>query len=234
MIRLDKMLSHMGYGSRKEVKELIRKGYVVVNGEIIKNDDFKVNEEEDEIVLDGLELNYESLVYLMLNKPDGVVSATYDPRYETVVDLCSEYAKMNIFPVGRLDIDTEGLLLMTNDGELAHKLLSPKYHVDKTYYVEFEGEFKEEFYKFFEEGIVIDDGYKCLPAKCEYLGDNKAHLTIHEGKFHQVKRMFESLGMKVIYLRRISFGTLKIDENLELGEYRKLTEIELNSLKGLS
>ncbi len=232
MVRLDKILSHMGYGSRKEVKELIRKGYVIVNGEIIKNDDFKVDENIDEIFLDGLELNYESLVYIMLNKPSGVVSATFDPRYETVVDICSEYAKMNIFPVGRLDIDTEGLLLLTNDGSLAHNLLSPKKHVDKVYYVEFSGEYKEDFNLRFEEGITIDDGYKCLPGKIEYLGNNKAHVTIHEGKYHQVKRMFEALGLHVEYLKRISFGNLKLDEELVLGEYRKLTSNELNSLKG--
>lgn len=232
MVRLDKILSHMGYGSRKEVKELIRKGYVIVNGEIIKNDDFKVDENIDEIFLDGLELNYESLVYIMLNKPSGVVSATFDPRYETVVDICSEYEKMNIFPVGRLDIDTEGLLLLTNDGALAHNLLSPKKHVDKVYYVEFSGEYKEEFNLRFEEGITIDDGYKCLPGKIEYLGNKKALVTIHEGKYHQVKRMFEALGLHVEYLKRISFGNLELDAKLALGEYRKLTSNELNSLKG--
>lgn len=232
MVRLDKILSHMGYGSRKEVKELIRKGYVIVNGEIIKNDDFKVDENIDEIFLDGLELNYESLVYIMLNKPSGVVSATFDPRYETVVDICSEYEKMNIFPVGRLDIDTEGLLLLTNDGGLAHNLLSPKKHVDKVYYVEFSGEYKEEFNLRFEEGITIDDGYKCLPGKIEYLGNKKALVTIHEGKYHQVKRMFEALGLHVEYLKRISFGNLELDAKLALGEYRKLTSNELNSLKG--
>ncbi|MGM9971112.1 MAG: pseudouridine synthase [Anaeroplasmataceae bacterium] len=234
MERLDKILSHMGYGSRKEVKELIRKGYVVVNGEVIKNDDFKVDIQSDEIILDGLEIKYESLVYLMLNKPDGVISATYDPRYETVCDLCSEYEKMNIFPVGRLDIDTEGLLLLTNDGDLAHKLLSPKNHVDKKYYVEFEGTYQDSFDLEFESGIIIDDGYKCMPARIEYLGDNKANIIIQEGKFHQVKRMFEALGLYVTYLRRISFGSLKIDENLSLGEYRHLTENELNSLKELT
>ena len=232
MIRLDKILSHMGYGSRKEVKDIIRKGYVLVNGQTIYNDDFKVCEENDNIQIDGENINYESLVYIMLNKPSGVVSATYDPKYQTVCDLCNEYRKMKIFPVGRLDIDTEGLLLLTNDGILAHKLLSPKYHVDKKYYVEFEGVFKASFIDDFKNGIVIDDGYKCLEAKCELIESNKAFLTIHEGKFHQVKRMFEALGMRVTYLKRVSFGDVFLDENLKLGEYRKLTVAELNSIKG--
>lgn len=233
MTRLDKILSHMGYGSRKEVKELIRGGYVLVNGEEVFDDDFKVDEAKDNIQIDGIDIEYESLVYLMLNKPQGVVSATYDPRYTTVCDLCTGYEKMKIFPVGRLDVDTEGLLIMTNDGILAHKLLSPKYHVDKKYYVEFSGVFKDSYFKEFENGIAIDDGYKCLPSRVELIDSNKAYVIIHEGKFHQVKRMFDALGMNVEYLKRVSFKDINLDNNLKLGEYRKLSTEEINSLKNI-
>lgn len=231
MTRLDKILSHMGYGSRKEVKELIRKGYVLVNGEEVYDDDFKVDEVLDNITIDGEDINYESMVYIMLNKPNGVVSATYDPRYTTVCDLCPEFQSMKIFPVGRLDIDTEGLLILTNDGMLAHKLLSPKYHVDKKYYVEFEGTFKEEYYKSFENGITLDDGYLCKSGKVELLDESKAYVIIHEGKYHQVKRMFEALGMNVTYLKRVKFKDIDLDSTLELGKYRKLSDEEIKSLK---
>lgn len=231
MIRLDKMLSHMGYGSRKEVKELIRNGWVYVNGEVITNDDYKVSEVDDEIIVDGNEVSYEKYVYIMLNKPQDVISATVDPRYETVVDLVPEYRKMGIFPVGRLDIDTEGLLILTNDGELAHKLLSPKYHVYKKYYVEFSGEYKDSYTKEFENCITLDDGYLTMPGRIENLGDNKAFVYIKEGKYHQVKRMFEALGMHVEYLKRVAFGEVVLDENLRLSEWRMLTDAELNSLK---
>ena len=231
MIRLDKMLSHLGYGSRKEVKELIRHGWVYVNGEQIKDDDFKVSEIDDEIIVDGDKIDYEEFIYIMLNKPQGVISATYDPRYETVVDLIPEYRKMNIFPVGRLDIDTEGLLIITNDGELAHKLLSPKYHVFKKYYVEFSGMFRDSYYESFEKGITLDDGYVTLPGRIEVIGDHKAYVYIREGQFHQVKRMFEALDMHVEFLKRIAFGDINLDENLKLGEWRMLENDELNSLK---
>ncbi len=230
-MRLDKLLSHSGYGSRKEVKEIIRKGYVSVNNEYITNDDFKVDELNDEIIVDGSEVLYQKLIYIMLNKPDGVVSATYDPRYQTVIDLVDEFRGQNPFPVGRLDIDTEGLLLITNDGKLAHELLSPKYHVDKVYYVEYSGAFKEKYFKDFEKGITLEDGYLTLPAKCEMIEEGKCYLTIHEGKFHQVKRMFKSLGMEVTYLKRVKFGEVSLDEKLPLGEYRFLTAEELDSLK---
>ncbi len=231
MIRLDKALSHMGLGSRKEVKNYIRKGYVVVNGEVILDDDYKISPDEDEIILDGESFVFSEMVYLMLNKPAGVISATMDNKYETVVDLCSEYKGYNIFPVGRLDIDTEGLLILTNDGALAHKLLSPKYHVYKKYYVKFEGEFKEEYKKAFKEGIILEDGYRCMSALAEKVSYDEAYVWIKEGKFHQVKRMFESLDMKVIYLKRVEFGPLVLDSNLKLGEYRTLSEEEVLKLK---
>ena len=230
LLRLDKMLAHCGYGSRKEVKSYIRKGEVLVNGEIVKNDDFKVDSEKDEVIVFDENVNYLNKVYIMLNKPDGVVSATYDPYKQTVIDLIPEYASYKIFPVGRLDIDSVGLLLITNDGMLCHKLLSPKYHVDKTYFVNFTGEFKDEYCNEFERGITLDDGYVTLPGKVVLKGNDSAYVTIHEGKFHQVKRMFEALNMKVTYLKRITFGTLKLDENLKEGQYRLLNEEEVNML----
>ena len=231
ILRLDKMLAHCGYGSRKEVKSYIRKGEVIVNGEIIRDDDYKVDSDKDEVIVFDVIVNYHELVYIMLNKPDGVVSATYDPHKETVIDLVSEYASYKVFPVGRLDIDTTGLLLITNDGMLCHNLLAPKSHVDKKYYVEFDGEFKEEYYELFKNGITLDDGYVTLPGNIEITGEQKAIVTIHEGKFHQVKRMFLALNMKVTHLKRITFGSLLLDENLKEGEYRLLTEQEVSMLK---
>ncbi|MBQ9731128.1 MAG: rRNA pseudouridine synthase [Bacilli bacterium] len=231
MIRLDKLLSHKGYGSRKEVKQLIRKGYVFVNDEAVYDDDFKVDEEVDSVTIMDEEVTYSKYVYYMMNKPKNVVSATFDFHKDTVIDLMGYLAKQKIFPVGRLDIDTEGLLLITNDGKLAHNLLSPKKHVDKVYYVEFKGEYKQEYTHMFEEGIVIDDGYVCKPSSFELLSPSSGNITIHEGKFHQVKRMFLSLGMEVTYLKRIEFGNLKLDENLANGDFRELTEEEIELLK---
>ena len=231
MMRLDKLLSHSNYGTRKEVKELIRKGFVLINGIVIKDDDYKVDELKDEIVVANNEIKWEEYIYIMLNKPADYVSATYDNFKPTVISLIKGYEKRNIFPVGRLDIDTEGLLLITNDGMLAHQMLSPKSHVDKKYYVEFDGIYKKSFIDSFNDGIVLDDGYKCMPAKIEYLGDNKCNVIIKEGKFHQVKRMFEALNCSVTYLKRIEFGLLKLDNNLKLGEYRNLTKEEIDMIK---
>ncbi len=229
MIRLDKLLSHMNLGSRKEVKQFIRKGFVEVNGTQVFDDDMKVSEMDEIIFLDNV-IEYKDFVYFMLNKPEDVVSATYDNNLPTVIDILSDYKKMNIFPVGRLDIDTHGLLLITNDGKLAHKLLSPKNHVDKTYYVKFDGTFKDEYYQEFNNGIVLDDGYKTKGASIK-VSNNEAYLTIYEGKFHQVKRMFEALNMKVTYLQRIKFGPLTLDKSLEEGQFRKLTDEEIKELK---
>ena len=231
MIRLDKILAHMGYGSRKEVKELIRKGYVSINGDIVKNDDYKVDELNDEIIIFDNNIKYDEYIYLMLNKPQGVVSATTDYNNSTVLDLIDGYEKRNLFPIGRLDIDTEGLLILTNDGELSHKLLSPKNHVDKKYYLEYEGKLNKNYEKMLEEGLLISEGYRCLPAKLNLLGDNKAEIIITEGKFHQVKRMIEALGGNVTYLKRIKFKNLELDSNLKLGEYRKLTKEEIDKLR---
>lgn len=231
ILRLDKMLAHLGYGSRKDVKRIIRKGEVLVNGEVCKDDDFKVDSDIDEVVVFDESVSYSEFVYIMLNKPSGVVSATFDNFKQTVIDLVSEYEKQKIFPVGRLDIDTEGLLLITNDGMLCHNLLAPKSHVDKKYYVEFSGQFKQEYYEAFEKGITLDDGYVTLPGQIKLIDSNKAEVIIHEGKFHQVKRMFLALNMEVTYLKRITFGSLVLDESLKLGEYRLLTEKEIEDLK---
>lgn len=233
MIRLDKLLKDCGIGSRKEVKDYIRKGLVKVNDTIIKNDDFKVNEEKDVIKFDDETITYEKFVYIMLNKPAGVVSATYDNKDKTVLDLIDEYKHMDLFPFGRLDKDTEGLLIISNDGKLAHDLLSPKKHVDKKYYVEVEGIVNEEDILTFKQGITYDDEI-CKPAILEIIESNnisKCYVTISEGKYHQVKKMFESVNKKVIYLKRITFGNISLDNNLKLGEYRKLTDEEIDKLK---
>ena len=229
MIRLDKMLAHMGYGTRKEVKELIRKGYVSVDGEIIKSDDLKVDENSEVIIFDEV-VKYDEFIYLMLNKPDGYISATFDNNLPTVLDLIYGYESRNLFPVGRLDIDTFGLLLLTNDGQLAHKLLSPKNHVNKKYFLRYEGKLNPKVNELFNKGIQIDD-YITKPAIFEDLGNNEAYITISEGKFHQVKRMMEYVGCKVTYLERITFGSLTLDNSLKRGEFRRLTEEELENLR---
>ncbi len=230
-MRLDKMLAHCGYGSRKQVKEFIRKGYVMVNGEIITDDDYKVDEEQDEVIIAEEEVAYKNNIYLMLNKPDGYVSATYDNYDSTVLDLISGYDTRRLFPVGRLDKDTTGLLLITNDGRLAHRLLAPKNHVDKIYYLKYSGEFKESYHKQFENGITLEDGYKCMPAKFIPLGNQEGQILIREGKYHQVKRMMQAVNCEVTYLKRIQFGSLKLDEALKEGSFRPLTEQEIEDLR---
>ena len=229
-MRLDKMLALCGYGTRKEVKEYIRKGYVMINGEVIKDDDYKVDEINDEITILDQSVNYEKMIYLMLNKPDGYISATYDNYDPIVLDLIDGYEKRGLFPVGRLDKDTVGLLLITNDGKLAHKLLAPKSHVDKVYYLKYEGTFKPYAHREFEDGVTLDDGYKCMPATFEEIGEGEGKITIREGKYHQVKRMMEAIGCKVTYLKRISFGPIVLDEALKEGNYRHLTKEEIELL----
>ncbi|MGM9970581.1 MAG: pseudouridine synthase [Anaeroplasma sp.] len=231
MIRLDKMLSHCGYGSRKEVKQFIRKGIVLVNGEIILDDDFKVDEEKDDVIIADNTVTYEKLIYIMLNKPAGYVSATYDLYDPTVIDLIKGYEKRNLFPVGRLDKDTVGLQIITNDGKMAHELLSPKNHIKKEYFVQFEGDLPNDYNELLANGIIIDEGYKCLPANFILKSKNEGIMTIEEGKYHQVKRMMEALNCKVIYLKRIKFGKIELDEALKEGEYRFLSSEELNLLK---
>ena len=231
MIRLDKLLAHSGYGSRKEVKELIRKGFVSVNEVVIKNDDYKVDETNDEVIVDGVIIDYQKYIYIMMNKPDGVISATYDSKEQIVLDLIIDVPTRGLFPVGRLDKDSEGLLLITNDGKLAHDLLSPKKHVKKVYYIEYEGTLDSDVELKFKNGITLDDGYKCLSAEIELLENNRAYVKISEGKFHQVKRMINAVNGEVTYLKRIKFGSLELDESLQKGEYRFLSEEELNSLR---
>lgn len=236
MQRLDKILANLGYGSRKEVKALIKKGEITVNDIKIKDSAIKVDPYVDDIKVGEEKLTYREFIYLLMNKPDGVVSATFDYHDETVIDLLSEEHKnFEPFPVGRLDKDTVGLLLLTNDGDLNHKLISPKNHVDKLYYAQIDKIVTEKDVKAFKKGITLDDGYKCMPAKLEILeatddGSNVL-VTIQEGKFHQVKRMFQSRDKEVVYLRREKMGPISIDEGLEEGQYRELTEEELNLLK---
>lgn len=238
MERLDKVLANLGHGSRKEVKSLCKKGEVLVNGEEVKDSAMKINPEVDVIEVKGEVLNYREFIYIMMNKPDGVVSATFDNYDETVIDILDpEYQVFKPFPIGRLDKDTVGLLLITNDGELNHKLISPKSNVDKVYYAEIDKAVTEEDVEAFKNRITLDDGYQCMSAKLEVLkadeNGSEVLVTIQEGKFHQVKRMFEAVGKSVVYLRRISFGPLKIDENLEEGTYRELTAEEIEMLKNV-
>ena len=233
--RLDKVLSNMGYGTRKEVKALIKRGEVSVNGVLARDSAQHVIPESDEICISGEKLVYKKYVYIMLNKPKGVISATEDNYDETVIDLLPEDLK--IFypaPVGRLDKDTEGLLLITNDGELNHMLLSPRRHVPKKYYARIEGVVTEKDSVNFKEGVVLEDGYKTMPAELHIIKsaeESEIEVILHEGKFHQVKRMFEAVGKRVVYLKRLEMGTLMLDESLKTGEFRELTGEELERLK---
>ena len=228
--RLDKILSNMGYGTRKEMKTIFKKGLVKINGQVIKDGSSHIDPYKDEIAVNGEIVTYRQFIYIMMNKPQGVISASFDPKVETVVDLLEdEYRAFEPFPVGRLDKDTEGLLVLTNDGKLAHELLAPKKHIPKTYFAVVAGNVTEEDQEQFKLGVMLEDGYKTLPAELKILksGDvSEIELVIYEGKFHQVKRMFEAVGKKVTYLKRIKMGRLSLDANLELGSYRELTEKE--------
>jgi 16S rRNA pseudouridine516 synthase len=233
-MRIDKMLANLGYGSRKEVKGLLKKGAVKINGKMVKDAKEHIDPNEDVVTINGQEVVYKEFIYLMMNKPGGVISATEDNRDETVIDLLEMNDQVyEPFPVGRLDKDTEGLLLITNDGQLSHRLLSPKKHVPKTYFAVIEGEVTNEDVNAFRNGVTLDDGYETKPGELVILKSglmSEIELTITEGKFHQVKRMFQAVGKRVVYLKRISMGSLKLDETLELGEYRELTEEELEEL----
>lgn len=234
-MRLDKFLVEMKKGSRSEVKKLIKSGRVTVDGRTVREPEQKFDPERAQISLDGQTVSYASFEYFMLNKPQGVVSATEDRRFQTVVDLIGDARRKDLFPAGRLDIDTEGLLLITNDGQLAHQLLSPKKHVDKVYFARVEGILPSDVKEQFAKGLTLDGEVKTLPAQLELLKEglvSEVRLTIHEGKFHQVKRMFEAVGCRVIYLKRLSMGSLVLDETLAPGEYRRLTDDELRALKG--
>ena len=230
MDRLDKILVSQSVGSRKEVQKLIKSGAVSVNGEICKKIDFKADTENDEITVNGQALNYQKYVYIMMNKPAGVVSATTDNHDRTVIDILpAEFKRKGLFPAGRLDKDTEGLLIITDDGDFAHKMLSPKKHVYKKYVAKVDADITEETIKRFEEGIVFADGTKCMPAKLELEknSDKKTGIvTICEGKFHQVKKMFIYCGINVVHLQRISIGNLYLDGKLPIGCCKMMSNLD--------
>lgn len=236
MLRIDKLLANMGYGTRKEVKKLLKAGVVKVDGMTVKDAKTHVDPKKQIVTVWGEEVEYKPFIYLMMNKPKGVISATEDAVEETVVDLLEEEDRIfDPFPVGRLDKDTEGLLLLTNDGQLAHQLLSPKKHVPKTYEAVIDGEVTEEDVAAFRRGVVLDDGYETKPAELVIIRSglrSDVQVTITEGKFHQIKRMFQAVGKRVVYLKRIQMGPISLDETLEPGEYRELTDEEIALLKG--
>lgn len=239
MLRLDKYLADMGVGTRQEVKKYIRQGRIIVDDQIIKKPEYKVDETKQVVQFDQKQVGYAAFEYYMLNKPAGVVSATEDSRDRTVIDLIGGKKRKDLFPVGRLDKDTEGLLLITNDGALAHRLLSPKHHVDKCYYAKIQGIAEESDKEAFSRGVNIGTKEKeewTMPAGLEIIGIDKERdtseirLTIQEGKFHQVKRMFQARGKEVLYLKRERMGSLVLDKNLCPGEYRELTDEEIEYL----
>ncbi|WP_142558816.1 pseudouridine synthase [Streptococcus mitis] len=235
-MRLDKFLVACAVGSRTEVKNFLKAGHVTVNGKKEKSAKSQINEETDEICFDGQKLEYEEFVYYMMNKPQGVISATEDPKHKTVLNLLDDYARAKeVFPVGRLDIDTHGLLLLTNDGKLAHALLSPKRHVDKTYLAQINGVMTDADVETFAQGVPLKD-FTCQPAKLELVSvdtekdQSLVRVTIAEGKFHQVKRMVAYCGKEVVDLQRLTMGTLTLDEDLQRGEWRRLSKEELEGL----
>lgn len=228
-MRLDKYLANSGIGSRSEVKKFIISKNVTVNGSIVINPEYKVSE-NDEIKFKDNIITYKKYVYLMLNKPQGFVSAVFDNYHKTVLDLIKEYKTYNLFPVGRLDIDTEGLLILTNDGKFSHNVISPKKDIFKTYYVILKNNINIEEKKLIENGITLDDGYITKKSKIKLIRDNEVEISICEGKFHQVKRMFKAVNNEVKFLKRIKIGKLILDENLKLGSYKELTEIEMKGI----
>ncbi|MFD3448737.1 pseudouridine synthase [Microbacteriaceae bacterium 4G12] len=234
-MRIDKLLANMGYGSRKEVKKMLKDGIVKVDGKPVKDAKQHVDVQEQEVMVHGEIVEYREFIYLLMNKPQGVISATEDDEHETVIDLLEmEDQIFEPFPVGRLDKDTEGLLLLTNDGKLTHQLLSPKKHVPKKYYAKVLGRVTDEDVQAFQKGVVLEDGYETKPGALTILQEGETseiELVITEGKFHQVKRMFEAVNKKVTYLKRMEMGPLKLDDDLELGEYRELTDEEVEQLK---
>lgn len=232
--RLDKLLASTGRWSRREAKELIREGRVAVDGCPARSGEEKVDRASGTVTVDGAALTLQTHTYIMLHKPAGVLSATEDPRQKTVLDLLpEELRRREIFPVGRLDKDTEGLLLLTDDGDLAHRLLSPKRHVDKVYYARLDRPLGEADREAFARGITLADGLKCMSAGLELLGDGQEVLvTLHEGKFHQIKRMIASRGATVCYLKRISMGPLHLEQTLGRGEYRHLSVEEVIKIGG--
>ena len=233
-MRIDQFLAHTGFGSRKDVKQLLKKKLVTVDNKVITKSNVHIDPEKAEVVVDGVEVLYEKFVYLMLHKPDGYLSATEDAHGLTVIDLVDpEYWHYKLAPVGRLDKDTEGLILLTNDGKLNHRLTSPKNEVYKTYYAEIDGEVREEHIQTFLNGVTLDDGYETKKAYLTIIesgATSEITLSICEGKFHQVKRMFQAIGMEVTYLKRLTIGPLELDASLKIGEMRPLTEEELAAI----
>lgn len=228
-MRLDRYLANSGVGTRSEVKKIIHSKRVTINGTLAKSDSTQVNENKDTVLLDGQPIVYQEFFYVLLNKPQGYVSAVEDNVYPPVTDLIPEYDFAHLFPVGRLDVDTTGTLLLTNDGDLCHNMLSPKKHVDKTYSVEVDGDIDPKLIEKFKKGIMLD-GELTLPADLLILDNTHAELTIHQGKFHQVKRMFKTFDLNVIKLDRKSFAFLNC-KGLKQGEYRELKEDEINQLE---
>lgn len=232
IVRVDKILSELGFGSRQEIKKYVKAGKIRINDNIVKKPEEKLNSEKDKLYFEGIEVEVEEFETFILYKPAGYVCATKDNVHKTVMELIDSKRK-NIVPVGRLDLDTEGILILTNDGALNHRLVSPASHVDKTYYAVFEGKLDENAVEMTKNGLDIGEGEVSKPAKLEIISDNEILLTIHEGKFHQVKRMVKALGGEVTYLKRVAFGGLILDDlKLNKGESRKITEVEMEMLKG--
>ncbi len=233
MMRLDRYLSNMGCGSRKEVRKLVRSGAIDVNGKPVRDEAYPVEPGQDRVNCSGREIHYTQYLYLMLHKPGGVISATEDSRERTVLDLLDpRYQKCGLFPVGRLDKDTEGLLILTNHGELGHRLLTPKRHVPKRYFAKVAGTVDASDQEAFRNGVDIG-GYVTLPAEMEIIDSgtiSEVMIVIREGKFHQIKRMFEARDKAVLYLKRQAMGGLELDPDLSLGEYRELREDEITLL----
>lgn len=238
IMRLDKLLSNMGYGSRRDVKELVKRGFVSINGKIVKQASIKLDALLDEVLVHGERVEYREFIYLLMNKPKGYISATEDDYHRTVLDLVDEeYLHFEPYPVGRLDIDTTGLLILTNDGDLTHKLISPKSGIMKVYLAHIEGRVTEVEVNIFKKGIHLKpEDYTTLPAELEVLSrgsQSVVKVSISEGKYHQVKRMFESVGMRVLELKRLSMGEIELDENLSEGEYREFNSEELKWIESL-
>ncbi len=237
LLRLDKYLCDMQEGTRSIVKDMIRKKRVSVNNTIVTRPELKVNTDTDIVCIDGSPIGYSDYEYYMLNKPQGVVSATSDAHDKTVIDIIADKKRKDLFPVGRLDKDTEGLLIITNDGELAHKLLSPKHHIDKMYEATVKGKIASSCIELFANGLVVDSRFTAMPAVLDILSydastdTSQIHITIKEGKYHQIKRMFAAIDSEVLYLKRLSMGNIQLDKTLKTGSYRALTDDEITALK---
>lgn len=231
-MRLDRLLSNSGIGSRKEVKILIKRGEVQVNGTTIKKFNYPVSPSSDIVEVRGQRIDYKEFYYIMLNKPAGVITSTHDRFHKTVMDILDDNFKaLDLFPVGRLDKDTEGLLILTNDGNLTHKLLSPKKFVSKKYFAIIDGSVTKDDVELFKKGVPLSEDFTTLPAQLDIVKPNEVYITIYEGKFHQIKRMFEYINKQVLYLKRVQMGNLKLDDDLSPGDARELTQYEIELLR---